>query len=158
MPVTIIPKRKALLSFLLYLFLFSAPICAQQNEANNSGGRDVSIDTISAPRASDDCTMWFDGDYKDCCRQHDLDYLTGGDNWRTRLRADNRLFICIAGKKGVWHLALAPVMWIGVRIFGSDLSPSSRKNIVHRFFKRVFAGSKKRERQSPENRRRNKRD
>ncbi len=129
------------LLLLLHLFLYSEIIFAQQNEATKFDGKNIYVNKTAA--SSDGCTMWFDGDYLDCCRQHDLDYITGGDNWRMRLRADNHLFLCIVGKKGLWHLALAPVMWTGVRIFGSDLSPSSRKNIVHRFFKRVFTSVRK---------------
>ena len=134
---------KMRLSFAVCLLLISGTIYAQQNEKNNPAAKSVFVSKSSASLATDNCTMWFDGDYRDCCRQHDADYLTGGDNWRTRLQADNHLFLCIAGKKGIWHLALAPVMWTGVRIFGSDFSPSSRRNVIHKFFKRAFVLTKK---------------
>ncbi len=143
MPKIIIKNQEILLSFLIFLFPFSATIYAQQNKPSNSDGKNISVNRLPAPVASDGCTMWFDGDYKDCCFRHDADYARGSDNWRTRLRADNRLFICIAAKEGAWHFALAPVMWTAVRIFGSDWSPSSRKNTVHRFSKRMFILLKK---------------
>lgn len=147
----IISNRNTLLLFLIYPFFLSGTIYAQRNETANPGGKGTSVDKTFASPVSDGCTMWFDGDYKDCCVQHDLEYLKGGNNWRTRLRADNMLFICVAGKKGLWHIALAPVMWAGVRIFGSDLSPSSRKNIIHKFFKRTFTLLGNQDRQSRRN-------
>ena len=138
----IVPNTQTL-CFLIFLFLSPAATDAQQSNSSDPHSTNISVNSHLAPPPSDGCTMWFDGDFKDCCVEHDRAYLTGGDHWRTRLRADNRLFTCVAGKKGAWHLALAPVMWTGVRIFGSDLSPSSRQNVIHRFFKRAFALSKK---------------
>jgi hypothetical protein len=93
----------------------------------------------SADFKSDGCTLWFDGNFQDCCIQHDLDYWnwykTGG--WRGRLRADNRLFTCIAGK-GFFQKGMAPFMWLGVRIFGSPLFPAQKGNVIYNTSKKVI--------------------
>jgi hypothetical protein len=77
---------------------------------------------------SDGCTMWFNGQYRKCCDNHDLDYFKGS-GWRDRLTADNRLFTCVA-KMGFEYSIVAPVMWLGVRIFGSPWFPIHKKKKV----------------------------
>jgi hypothetical protein len=72
---------------------------------------------------TDGCTLFPDGDYKNCCVSHDLAYFNGG-TLRERLRADNVLFKCVANKKGWWHKIVAPVMWTGVRIGGVSFLPT----------------------------------
>ncbi len=72
---------------------------------------------------TDGCTLFPDGDYRDCCVTHDLAYFAGGTG-RERRQADNRLFKCVANKKGWWHKIVAPVMWTGVRIGGVSFLPT----------------------------------
>lgn len=71
------------------------------------------------------CTLWPEGWWADCCKQHDLDYL----NQVSRTVADSRLFQCVAESYpsmmtndslviGGLSLAVATVMYVGVRIFG----------------------------------------
>src|SRR5437868_3732884 len=57
---------------------------------------------------SDGCTMWFNGEYRKCCEAHDAGYFTGAGNWRARLKADNKLFSCVANL-GVGYKLVAPV-------------------------------------------------
>ncbi|MDQ4121617.1 MAG: hypothetical protein M3209_09240 [Acidobacteriota bacterium] len=72
---------------------------------------------------TDGCTFFPDGDYKDCCVAHDLDYFKGG-SLRERWRSDKRLFQCVANKKGWWHKVVAPMMWTGVRVGGVSFLPT----------------------------------
>lgn len=128
-----------LILLLSQMLLLSGVVYAQQSKAADSKmSRFTQEHKILPPGfVSDGCTMWFNADYKDCCVQHDLDYFNTGNRWRGRFRADNRLFLCVAGKNGSWHLLVAPVMWSGVRIFGSDWLPLSNKNVVHKFMRRA---------------------
>lgn len=114
---------------ILAVFLFSAVCAAQQTEPTNvdaEAKKVSSVQNIVQPDfKGDGCSYWFDWNFKDCCMNHDIAYQQSS-NWRTRLKADNRLFMCIAGK-GVVQKAVAPVMWLGVRIFGSGLLPIYKK-------------------------------
>ena len=59
---------------------------------------------------SDGCTMWPDGNYRDCCVRHDLDAFNGiADNI-----ADIALFQCVAEST---NPAWAAIMVIGLFIF-----------------------------------------
>lgn len=79
---------------------------------------------VAAEFKSDGCSMFPDGDYRDCCVAHDLAYFSGG-SWTKRWRADKKLFKCVAAKRGVEHKFIAPVMWLGVRVFGVSFLPTS---------------------------------
>lgn len=81
-------------------------------------------ETIPADFKSDGCSMFPDGDYRDCCVEHDKSYYVGG-SWTKRWRADKKLFKCVAAKKGIEHKIIAPVMWLGVRTFGVSWLPTS---------------------------------
>lgn len=61
---------------------------------------------------SDGCSQWPDGDYRDCCEAHDLDYYYGGTA-ADRKAADKRLYKCVRDKG---HKVNAVVMFLGVRI------------------------------------------
>lgn len=99
---------------------FSAVVRAQGN---------LTATAINAAKAlpanfkTDGCTLFPDGGYLDCCVRHDLTYFAGGSE-RERRRADNRLFQCVAAKKGWWHKIIAPVMWTGVRVGGVRFLPT----------------------------------
>jgi hypothetical protein len=115
----------------LYLFLlvllFSGTARAQEISPNaEPEKRKSAAEEQKPPVEPDGCTGWFDGGgLRDCCIQHDKAYLQGV-NWRTRLQADNQLFMCVA-KKGFGQALVAPAMWIAVRIFGSSWFPSKKK-------------------------------
>ena len=54
--------------------------------------------------------------YAYCCYIHDVQY-----NWhystKSRLQADNDLFVCVRKRRG---LLVASLMWLGVRLFGGS--------------------------------------
>ena len=66
------------------------------------------------------CTNAPNGDFNHCCQEHDAYYSDGSIS---RLEADNRLFKCILRKDRtfinmLWHVVVASVYWVGVRLFG----------------------------------------
>lgn len=65
--------------------------------------------------ASDGCTAWPEGDWEDCCRDHDTAYRSGKRHFAHRRRADLHLLSCVA-KKG--YPLLGVLMFLGVRGFG----------------------------------------
>jgi hypothetical protein len=82
------------------------------------------VDTsIPAGFESDGCSLFPDGDYRDCCVQHDLAYFSGG-SWKARWRADDQLRKCVAGKRGLQHRPLSFLMWLGVRVGGVPWLPT----------------------------------
>lgn len=66
---------------------------------------------------SDICTWFPDGNYEDCCVAHDREYFFGG-SWKERWRSDKKLFQCVWSKPKFYNKIVAPVMWLGVRVFG----------------------------------------
>lgn len=72
---------------------------------------------------SDGCTLFPDGDFRDCCQAHDLAYFAGG-SVRERWRADNALMACVAKKKGWHHKLIAPIMRAGVLVGGAQFFPT----------------------------------
>jgi hypothetical protein len=66
------------------------------------------------PFKSDGCSLWPDGDWVDCCVEHDLVYWMGGTS-EERRAADLELTRCVA-ERG--HPYIARLMYIGVRIGG----------------------------------------
>ncbi len=79
---------------------------------------------VPANYVSDGCSHFPDGDYLDCCYEHDKTYFAGG-SWTQRWRADKKLYKCVAAKNGFEHKIIAPVMWTGVRAFGVPWLPTS---------------------------------
>lgn len=73
---------------------------------------------------SDGCSMFPDGNYRQCCVEHDLRYFQGG-SWLERRRADNKLFSCVAAQKKFYNKLVAPMMWLGVRVGGVGFLPTS---------------------------------
>ena len=74
---------------------------------------------MDKPFRTDGCTLWPDGDWKDCCVEHDRAYWRGG-RYRARLAADRALFRCVRARAG---FAVALVMYVGVRVFGAFYWP-----------------------------------
>ena len=73
---------------------------------------------------SDNCTAFPDGNYADCCVEHDKDYYFGG-SLKERRASDNKLRECVASKgKGWKRKFLASAMWVGVRIGGVSFLPT----------------------------------
>ncbi len=66
------------------------------------------------PFTTDGCSVFPDGDWQDCCVEHDLDYWCGGSS-SERERADHRLATCV---ERAGHPTLGPLMRIGVRMGG----------------------------------------
>ena len=63
-----------------------------------------------------ECTKWHNGDWLDCCVQHDKDYVEGKGKWRS----DWKMAWCVArkGRTRVRHAFVATVMWLGVTFGG----------------------------------------
>jgi hypothetical protein len=76
---------------------------------------------IMKPFKSDGCTLFFDGNWRDCCVSHDKSYWQGGTQ-EERLEADKKLKECVS-KHG--HPYIASFMYMMVRIGGSSKMPFS---------------------------------
>lgn len=61
----------------------------------------------------DYCTGWDEGNWSDCCENHDKDY--GENSTKTRLQADIDLLKCVWKRSKINSV----LMFIGVRLFGS---------------------------------------
>jgi hypothetical protein len=110
---------KKLIFFALILGIFTVNSFAQ-----NSTSQTPRLLPDGTP--SDNCTSFPDGDYADCCFEHDLAYFKGG-SWKERWRADKKLYKCVAAKDGFKHKFIAPMMWLGVRAFGVPWLPTSAR-------------------------------
>lgn len=66
------------------------------------------------PFHSDGCSCWYDGDWVECCVEHDLIYWTGGTR-DERETADAELMKCVTAKG---HPTIARLMYVGVRAGG----------------------------------------
>jgi hypothetical protein len=69
------------------------------------------------------CSLFPDGNYRECCDIHDAEYFRGG-SFRERRQSDKRLYRCVRSKKGWQNEIAAPVMYLGVRVFGGSLLPT----------------------------------
>jgi hypothetical protein len=115
---------KRLIILLILFALLSTSVAAQTTE--NSGDNDKKLSEkpeIPPDFESDGCTLFPDGNYRDCCVAHDRDYYVGG-SCRERRKSDNRLYRCVKKKKGWQNKIIAPIMWIGVRIGGVPFLPT----------------------------------
>ena len=106
-------------SFLIVIFtiLFSISAFAQTDLKSTT-------ETLPADFKSDGCSLFPDGDYVDCCVEHDKAYYFGGSS-KLRREADKKLYKCVAAKKGFHHKIIAPIMWLGVRTLGVSWLPTS---------------------------------
>lgn len=125
--------KKIPVLILLFVFCFGLTTIYSQTTQPAETTPQIKESSAIAPESeaagdfqSDGCTMWFDGEYKSCCESHDQAYFKNGGSWQARLQADNRLFVCVS-KKGVGYAITAPIMWLGVRIFGSPWFPIHKK-------------------------------
>jgi hypothetical protein len=108
--------KKAVLA--LVLFAFMTPFAGAQVRTPSDADP-----SVPDGFESDGCSLFPDGDYRDCCVQHDLSYFSGG-SWKARWRADDQLRKCVAGKRGFQHKPLSFLMWFGVRIGGVPWLPT----------------------------------
>ena len=94
--------------------------CANQNKEINDLAQTIYLQTN--PREplppnkfkSDGCSLWFDGDWVECCIRHDIVYWQGGSRYERHI-ADADLERCVS-KSG--HPIVANLMHIGVRMGG----------------------------------------
>ncbi|MBL8180353.1 MAG: hypothetical protein JNL64_01945 [Blastocatellia bacterium] len=68
---------------------------------------------------SDNCTLFPDGNYCECCVEHDKDYYFGGTE-KERRASDKRLYRCVKQK----NKFVAGIMYLGVRIGGVSWLPT----------------------------------
>lgn len=69
------------------------------------------------------CSLFPDCNYGHCCVEHDKDYFNGGTS-KQRRQSDHRLYRCVKNTKGWQNKFTAPVMWMGVRVFGVSFLPT----------------------------------
>jgi len=62
--------------------------------------------------AKDHCTLWFEGNWSECCALHDRRYA---NKRLTRYQADKLLFRCVRRKS---NIVMASIMFAGVRTIG----------------------------------------
>ena len=98
--------------------LFGAANALSQQTA----GRSERVSSAAEFR-SDGCTFFRDGDYRNCCVEHDRAYFAGG-TMRQRHKADLALYRCVAANGGGRRKMLAGMMWIGARVGGLPLFPT----------------------------------
>lgn len=96
----------------IFMVLFSFSAAAQSNS-----DRKIEKQAVLAEFVTDGCTGFPDGNYFDCCVQHDREYYVGG-SWKERWRSDKKLFSCIAAKPKFYNKLVAPIAWLGVRVGG----------------------------------------
>lgn len=103
---------KLIVPILILIFGASAAVSAQE------GPREM-----PASFKTDRCTLFPDGDYADCCIEHDKDYFFGGTE-KQRRRSDKRLYKCVRSKGGWQNKTAASIMWLGVRVGGVSFLPT----------------------------------
>lgn len=94
------------------ILLFSFNSSAQNNSPDKVGS-----EVITSEFVTDGCTGFPDGNYYDCCVQHDREYYAGGSG-KERWRSDKKLFLCVAAKPQFYNKLIAPIIWLGVRVGG----------------------------------------
>ncbi|MCB1025961.1 MAG: hypothetical protein KDB79_16315 [Acidobacteria bacterium] len=100
---------------------------------------------------SDGCTAFPDGNYRECCEAHDLDYFRGG-SFSERRASDKRLYTCVKAKGGWKNKMLAPMMYLGVRVFGTAWLPTKfRWGFGKKITKRLKAESKTKKKPETDN-------
>ena len=72
---------------------------------------------------SDGCSLFPDGNYRDCCVEHDKDYYFGGTS-AARKASDKRLYKCVKATPGWQNKFAARIMLLGVRTFGVSCLPT----------------------------------
>lgn len=70
---------------------------------------------------SDGCSLFPDGNYRECCVAHDKRYFIGG-SFRERKAADKELYRCVRAKGN--GKFLASMIYLGVRVGGVSFIPT----------------------------------
>jgi len=109
-------KMKRLSIALIFFALLSSNLIAQRSE-------NIITTEVPTDYKSDGCSLFPDCNYSDCCVEHDKDYYSGGSG-KERWRSDKRLYKCVKSSKGWHNEIIAPVMWLGVRVFGVSFLPT----------------------------------
>ena len=108
------------MTILLYCLVLLLASCADYQEAIKARVDHLSSETRFTeplppkPFDSDGCSLWWNGDWVDCCVDHDLGYWMGG-TCKERSEFDLRLKDCVAAKG---HPFMADAMYLGVRVGG----------------------------------------
>ncbi len=118
--------RKCFIGFtVVYLLVFLG--CVNRSNEIKKLAEDIypqkSLKEPLPPRIfrSDGCSCFPDGDWIDCCVEHDLAYWVGGSR-EERKNADLELRKCVEGKG---HPIIAQIMYHGLRIGGVWWLPTS---------------------------------
>lgn len=85
----------------LSLLLCISPVRSSDAEGNNK----------ALPFETDGCTLFFDGDWKDCCIEHDFIYWIGGVK-ALQDQADLEVKNCVEDRG---HEVLAEIMYFAIR-------------------------------------------
>ena len=76
------------------------------------------------PFKTDKCTLFPDGNYADCCIEHDREYHVGG-SLKERRASDDLLKKCVLSKGTGWRRKLlGNMIWLGVRVGGVHFLPT----------------------------------
>ncbi len=102
-----------LLTIIIFVSFLSSSILAQNGPVRE----------MPAEFKSDGCTMFPDGNYRECCIEHDKDYYFGG-SLRERRASDERLYTCVKAKGGKSNKLTAAIMWMGVRVGAVSFLPT----------------------------------
>ncbi|MDQ3634844.1 MAG: hypothetical protein M3405_10115 [Acidobacteriota bacterium] len=116
--------KKIVVSIVLLVSLSVSLLAQTTQSSNNKDAKKTKITEVPPDYKSDGCTFFPDGNYRDCCVAHDKDYYKGG-SCKERRASDGRLYSCIKNKKGWKNKLIAPVIWVGVRVFGASILPTS---------------------------------
>lgn len=94
---------------------------AYQTEAEAACLKRRGDPTLIPSRAfkTDGCSLWPDGDWRECCIRHDMDYWCGGPRSH-RAESDRTLRECVDARD---HPVMATLMQAGVRVFGVGFLP-----------------------------------
>jgi hypothetical protein len=114
-PVGRVMKKAVLIAF---LFLVFCSVTLAQSDQNQPA------DNTPCGFESDGCSLFPDGNYCECCIEHDKQYFRGGSA-KERRAADKKLYRCVKAKGGWKNKVLAPMMYLGVRVFGTSVLPTS---------------------------------
>jgi hypothetical protein len=104
--------RKIVTLFIVMAFAFAF--------STSAFGQTIPSLVMPADFESDGCSWFPDGDYRNCCVQHDKQYYFGGTK-EERKSADRQLSTCVRAKG---HRFLAPMMYLGVRLGGGAWLPT----------------------------------
>jgi len=108
------------MTILLYCLVLLLASCADYQEAIKARVDHLSSEARFTeplppkPFDSDGCSLWWNGDWVDCCVDHDFGYWMGG-TCKERSEFDLRLKDCVAAKG---HPFMADAMYLGVRVGG----------------------------------------